>query len=302
MSQDLWGVDNIPDQKGRVAVITGAAAGIGKEAARVLAQKNAKVVMAVRNVPKGQGVADTIRRECSGADIEVREMDLASLASIKSFAQSILRDYPRLDMLIDNAGVMMCPYEKTRDGFEIQFGTNHLGHFALTLQLLPLLQKTTDSRIVVVSSLAHRRGDLDFSDLQWERRKYSAGQAYCDSKLANLYFVHELARKLAAQGNNPLVTAAHPGWTATELQRHSWFYNFLNVFFAQNAAMGALPTLRAAIDAEAAPGDFFGPSQRSEVKGPPVKVESSVRSRDAEVARKLWMLSEQMAGITYVDG
>ncbi|HEY6130936.1 MAG TPA: oxidoreductase [Halioglobus sp.] len=301
MLKSRWTVDNIPDQRGRIALVTGASSGIGMAAARVLAQKSATVILAVRNLAKGKAVAETIRGQFANADVVVRELDLASLASIATFADAIRREYTRLDLLIDNAGVMMCPYEKTRDGFEIQFGTNHLGHFALTLQLLPLLKKTPGSRVVVVSSLAHRRGKLDFSDLNWSTRKYRTVQAYCDTKLANLYFTYELARKLEMEGNNPKVTAAHPGWTATELQRHLGVFEWLNHVFGQSMAMGALPTLRAAIDDEASPGDYFGPEKFLEQRGYPVHVRSTARSHDLETARRLWNASEALTGINYAD-
>lgn len=296
MSKSTWDAANIPDQKGRVVIVTGASSGLGKETARVLAEKNAFVMIAVRNVRKGQGVAEAIHKEYAAADVSVRELDLANLESVKSFAESVLEEYDRLDLLINNAGVMMCPYSKTRDGFEMQFGTNHLGHFALTGQLLPLLKKTTGSRIVVLSSLAHKMGNLDFSDLNWEKRKYNTQKAYGDSKLANLYFAYELARKLESEGNNPTVTAAHPGWTATELQRHSGLAGFLNNFFAQGVDMGALPTLRAAIDPDAHPGDYFGPRKHFEMHGYPVKVKSNARSHDRDAARELWKQSEELTG------
>jgi NAD(P)-dependent dehydrogenase (short-subunit alcohol dehydrogenase family) len=299
MSTSTWDAGNIPDQKGRVVIVTGSSSGLGKETTRVLAKKNASVIMAVRNVQKGQGVADAIRQEYTAADVSVRELDLADLTSVKTFAESILKDYARLDILINNAGVMMCPYSKTADGFEMQFGTNHLGHFALTGRLLPLLKKTQGSRIVVLSSMAHKMGNPDFSDLNWEKRKYNTNRAYGDSKLANLYFAYELARKLETEGNNPIVTAAHPGWTATELQRHSGFFGFLNNFLAQGVEVGALPTLRAAIDAEAQPGDYFGPSKFFEMHGPPVKVPSNARSHNREAARGLWKQSEELTGVSY---
>lgn len=294
-----WNADHIPDQDGRLAVITGASSGIGMEAARMLAQKNARVVLAVRNLAKGEQVAKSIRQQFATADITVRELELSSLASVNAFAEALARDHKSLDLLINNAGVMMCPYAQTQDGFEIQFGTNHIGHFALTLQLLPLLKKAKGSRVVVVSSLAHKRGKLDLSDLDWTRRKYSTVQAYCDSKLANLYFTYELARKLEAEGGNPTVTAAHPGWTATDLQRHLGVFKYLNGVFGQSMAMGALPTLRAAIDDDASPGDYFGPEKFLEQNGFPVKVRSTPRSHDTEAARTLWKLSEEMTGMTY---
>lgn len=299
MPKTEWDVDAIPNQNGRIVVITGASSGIGKETARVLAHKNAKVIIAVRDVTKGQDVARAIQKQFAAADITVRELDLSSLESIKVFAESMNRAYQRLDLLINNAGIMMCPFAKTRDGFEVQFGTNHLGHFALTLQLLPLLKNSAESRVVVVASLAHKRGKLDFSDLNWAKRKYNTGQAYCDSKLANLLFAYELGRKLKAEGNNPKVTAAHPGWTATELQRHSGLLGFLNHIFAQKIAMGTLPTLRAAVDDNAVSGDYFGPGKFSEMRGYPIKVESTALSHDIEAARTLWELSEAMTGIKY---
>lgn len=299
MSTEKWTSENIPDQKGRVAIITGSTSGLGKEAARVLAGKNALVILAVRNVKKGEGVVNEIKREFPNADVKVKELDLASLESVKGFGESIQNDYDRLDILINNAGVMMCPYSKTRDGFEIQIGTNHLGHFALTGHLLPLLKKTEGSRIVNLSSFGHKMGNIDFSDLNWEKRKYNTQRAYGDSKLANLYFTYELARKLEGDGNNPKVTAAHPGWTATELQRHAGFVRFLNNFFAQGVDMGTLPTLRAAIDSNAKSGDYFGPKKHFEMHGNPVKVKSNERSHDKQAALRLWQLSEELTGVRY---
>ena len=229
----------------------------------------------------------------------MRELDLSKLASIATFSQSILAEFDQLDVLINNAGIMACPYSKTADGFEIQMGTNHLSHFALTGQLLPLLQATDNSRVVNVSSMAHTMGNIDFSDLSWESRKYSTWRAYGDSKLANLYFTYELARKLKSSDNSPRVTAAHPGWTATELQRHSGSSNFLNRFFAQGVDIGALPTLRAGFDNDAQSGDYFGPSGFMEMRGTPVKVKSNERSQNPDAAAKLWQRSEELTGISY---
>jgi NAD(P)-dependent dehydrogenase (short-subunit alcohol dehydrogenase family) len=194
---------------------------------------------------------------------------------------------------------MMCAYGETHDGFEIQMGTNHLGHFALTGLLMPLLEKTEGSRIVVLSSGAHAMGNIDLSDLNWEKRDYNTQRAYGDSKLANLYFTNELAQKLGDNGNNPKVTAGHPGWTATDLQRHSDLFRFLNLFLAQNVEMGALPTLRAALDEEAKPGDFFGPEGMYHMRGYPVVQDSSELSHDAGIAKELWRVSEEMTGVRY---
>lgn len=294
-----WCAKDIPDQKGRIVIITGATSGLGKEAARVLAGKNATVVMAVRNISKGKTVIDEIINEYKDADITVSELDLTSLASIKDFAERIINSYNRLEILINNAGIMMCPYSKTQDGFEIQMGTNHLGHFALTGHLMPLLIKTDNSRIVATSSVAHNLGNIDFADFNWEKRKYKTSRAYGDSKLANLYFAYEIARKLKDKGNNPKVTIAHPGWTNTDLQRHSGFFSFLNPVFGQGIEKGILPTLRAAIDPEANSGDYFGPDGFFELQGYPVKVNSNKRSHNEETARKLWEISEQLTGVKY---
>ena len=201
--------------------------------------------------------------------------------------------------LINNAGVMMCPYSKTEDGFEIQMGTNHLGHFALTGQLMSLLKKTSGARIVVTSSAAHRMGKIDLADLNWENRKYNKSRAYGDTKLANLLFMNELIDRFGNDPDSPKVTAAHPGWTRTDLQRHAGGVRFMNAFLSQGPDMGVLPTLRAAIDPDAQPGDYYGPDRFMEMHGYPVKVKSSGRSKDREAARQLWDLSEKMTGISY---
>jgi NAD(P)-dependent dehydrogenase (short-subunit alcohol dehydrogenase family) len=191
MTQSKWNTDNIADQSNRVIIITGASSGLGKQATKILATKNATVIMAVRNTKKGEAVATEFKKDLPDAKIEVYELDLGSLDSVRSFAKEVNKSYDRLDILINNAGVMACPFSKTQDGFEIQMGTNHLGHFALTGLLMPLLRKTKKSRIVATSSIAHKQGDIDFEDINWEKRDYVTGKAYGDSKLANLYFVYE---------------------------------------------------------------------------------------------------------------
>jgi len=247
MPKQKWDSSNILDQKGRVAIVTGASSGIGYETARVLAEKNATVIIAQRNLKKGNAAAEKIKAGCQDADIRVMELDLANLDSVRSFAAKFKDSYSRLDLLINNAGVMMPPYSKTADGFELQFGTNHLGHFALTGLLIDLINDTPDSRIVNVSSGVHNYGNIDFEDLNWENRRYRKMKAYADSKIANIYFTYELQRRLDEAGSSTLVTASHPGWTATELQRHAGLLSFLNPFFAQGITMGALPTLCAAV-------------------------------------------------------
>ena len=255
--------------------------------------------MAVRNTQKAEGVAKEIRNEFPNAKIDIRHLDLTHLESVQSSADGILADYDRLDVLINNAGIMASPFSRTKDSFEIQMGTNHFGHFALTGHLMPLLKRTKNSRIVVTSSIAHRQGDIDFSDINWEERDYSTSKAYGDSKLANLYFTYELARMLESETDAPIVTASHPGWTRTELQRHSGFFQFLNPFFSQTVEDGVLPTLRAAIDPEAKSGDYFGPSRMMELRGDPVIVKSTGRSYDETAAKQLWNLSEELTGVHF---
>ncbi len=299
MRQPHWDASHIPDQAGKVIIVTGSTSGLGKEAVKVIAGKNATVIMAVRNVDKGNEVAHAITKEFQGATIEVRKLDLSDLGSIRAFADIIMTEYDRLDVLINNAGIMFPPYSKTMDGFENQFGTNHLGHFALTGLLMPLLKKTERSRVVVLSSLGHTMGNLNFEDLNWESRKYDTQKAYGDSKLANLYFTYELARKLSKQGNHPRITAAHPGWTATDLQRHSALMSGMNKFLAQHVTMGVLPALRAAFDENATAGELYGPSKLMHMRGYPIAHTSNKRSYDEPIARELWRRSEEMTGITF---
>ena len=299
MAKTKWTSENITSQEGKIVIITGSSSGLGKEASRVLAGKGAEIIMAVRNTTKGEAAAKEIQKEFPNADIKVMMLDLGSLKSVKAFADKFSQQYNKLDILINNAGVMMCPYSKTEDGFEIQMGTNHLGHFALTGYLMPLLKNTEGSRLVVTASIAHNMGNIDFSDINWEKRKYNTSRAYGDSKLANLYFMKELVRKLNGESNAPMVLAAHPGVTDTELTRHSKIFKFFNVFFSQNVVRGTLPTLRAATDPDANPGDYYGPKGFMEMKGYPVKVDSNKLSKDANLAQQLWSLSEEMTGVKY---
>jgi len=298
MKIEKWNTENIPDQGGTVVVVTGSSSGIGYEAARVLATKNAEVIIAVRNIEKGNAAAQKIRAQYKDANIRVMRLDLADLSSVRHFAEEFKSKYSSLDRLINNAGVMIPPYSKTADGFEMQFGTNHLGHFALTTQLMSLLYRTKGSRVVNVSSGAHQFGNLNFDDLAWEKRPYKRWKAYGDSKLANLYFTYELNRRLKDSRSGVVVTAAHPGWTATELQRHAAFTEFLNGFFAQDISMGALPTLRAAYDNSAQGGEFYGPHGFMELRGYPIQVSSNKLSKDQAIAARLWKVSEALTATT----
>jgi NAD(P)-dependent dehydrogenase (short-subunit alcohol dehydrogenase family) len=291
-----WDITDIPDQSGRTAVITGANTGLGYETAAALAAKGARVVLAVRNLDKGKAAADLIVRANPGADVSVQELDLTSLHSIEEAAHELRSGLDQLDLLINNAGVMMTPRSTTKDGFELQFGTNHLGHFAFTGHLLDLLVSTPLSRVVTVSSLGHRMGRIRFDDLQSERRYTRAG-AYGQSKLANLLFTYELQRRLS--DTDTIAIAAHPGGSSSELARHLPSAVQLAFRpFEQSAELDALSTLRAATDPNASGGDYYGPGGFAELNGYPELVESNGRSHDVDVARRLWTASEELTGVT----
>lgn len=299
MKNDKWGEQSIPEQKDKTIIITGASSGLGKEATKILTKKNATIIMAVRNTQKAEKVATEIRNEYPNSKIEIRSLNLDNLESVHSFAKGIIADHKKLDTLINNAGVMMCPYSKTKDGFEMQLGTNHLGHFALTGLLMPLLLSTKKSRVVVTSSLAHKQGNIDFTDINWEERKYKTTQAYGDSKLANLYFAYELGKKYKDISGAPIIAVSHPGWTKTDLDRHSGLAKFMGNIVAQTVQMGTLPTLRAATDINVETGNFFGPSKLLEMRGNPILVKSNPMSHNAENAKTLWELSEKLTGVKY---
>jgi len=292
--------NDIPDQSGRTALITGANSGIGLEAARTLARAGAHVIMASRNTEKGEAAAAEIRASHPDAELDVRALDLASLDSVRTFAEGY--GDQRLDLLINNAGVMVPPYTKTEDGFELQLATNHLGHFALTGLLLDKLLATAHARVVTVSSTAHKMGKIDFDDLQRER-SYHRWFAYGQSKLANLLFALELDRRLKAVSSDVLSVAAHPGYSATNLQFAATPSRIerlgsvvLNRVYAQSAERGALPTLYAAT-AEIPGGSFIGPDGFQEMRGEPKIVTPTRAARDPETARRLWDVSEQLTGV-----
>jgi NAD(P)-dependent dehydrogenase (short-subunit alcohol dehydrogenase family) len=292
-----WTFNDIPDQSGRVALVTGANTGIGLQTARMLALRGAHVVLACRSREKGNAAVERIRAEKPPGAVDLELLDLSDLDSVAAFSASFIAKHQRLDLLIDNAGVMVPPFSRTKQGFELQFGTNHLGHFALTLRLLPLVEKTPGSRVVVVSSTAQNFGRIDFDDLNWERRAYKAWAAYGQSKLANMMFTLELQRRLAASGSGVLVTAAHPGWTATDLQRTAGSVRSLNPLFAMKPADGALPTLRAAVDPSAAPGSYWGPSGLFELWGRPSAGRISRRALVTADARRLFDVSEELTAV-----
>ena len=295
---EKWTEQDVPDQKGRVAVVTGANTGLGFETARVLAERGASVVLAVRNVEKGRRAAARMT-----GDVTVQALDLSSLESIRTAADELRAEHQRIDLLINNAGVMYTPKQTTQDGFELQFGTNHLGHFAFTGLLLDLLLPVPGSRVVTVSSVGHRiRAAIHFDDLQWER-SYNRAAAYGQSKLANLMFTYELQRRLAAHGTTAAL-AAHPGMSDTELARNSpTVVRLLLTAFApvitQKAAKGALPTLRAAADPAALGGQYYGPDGLGEARGHPRLVTSSPQSYDMAIQQRLWAVSEDLTGVKF---
>jgi NAD(P)-dependent dehydrogenase (short-subunit alcohol dehydrogenase family) len=297
-----WTTADVPDQTGRVAVITGANTGIGFGVAAALADKGAQVVLAVRDLDKGKHAASQISATSRHAYVTVQELDLAWLGSVCEAANGLKSAYPRIDLLINNAGVMFTPEGCTRDGFELQFATNHLGHFALTGLLLDNLLAAPGSRVVTVSSLAHRiRASANFDDV---RRPYDRVAAYGRSKLANLLFTYELQRRLTAKGLATIAVAAHPGNSRTELFRNSpgWIRigsRVLAPLVSQSPKMGALPTLRAATDSDVHGGQYYGPGGLAEQRGYPKAVHSSVESHDERLALKLWKASEELTGITY---
>jgi NAD(P)-dependent dehydrogenase (short-subunit alcohol dehydrogenase family) len=303
-----YSAEDIPDLAGKTFVVTGANSGIGLEASLVLAGRGADLVMACRSPERAKGAVDRIRQAHPSAKIEARSLDLASLSSVRAFAEKLMADRPHVDVLINNAGIMAIPRTLTADGFEMQLGTNHLGHFALTGLLLPALTAAKSARVVSVASVAHRMGTIRFDDLMGERR-YEKWDAYGQSKLANLLFTFELARRFAKRHPAAKSIACHPGYSATNLQsvgptmEKSWtggIFTTGNTIVAQSAAMGALPTLRAACDPDAASGDYFGPRGLFELWGHPVKVGTARKARDEAAAQRLWERSIELTKVDYL--
>jgi NAD(P)-dependent dehydrogenase (short-subunit alcohol dehydrogenase family) len=292
MTTSKWTAADLPRQDGRTFVVTGANSGIGLEAARELGRAGARVVLAVRNTEKGEQAAASIQGQT-----EVRRLDLSDLGSVRAFADAWEGD---VDVLINNAGIMAVPEQRTKDGFEMQIGTNHLGHFALTNLLLPHVTE----RVVTVASTAHRQGEIDLDDLNWERRGYSAWRAYGQSKLANLLFTMELQRRLGEAGSNVRATAAHPGWAATNLQSNTGSrlqtigLAIGNRLIAQSQERGAWPTLFAAT-ADIPGNSYVGPDGFQEGRGHPKLVGRTRAAQDGAVARGLWTLSEELTGVPF---
>lgn len=297
-----WTATDVPDLTGRVALITGANSGIGLEAAKALAARNCAVVLACRDPGRAEAATAEVKAAGPSARVESRALDLASLQSVRSFAEGVRRDFPVVDLLINNAGVMAPPYARTADGFELQFGTNHLGHFALTGLLLDVLEAAAAARIVTVSSNAHRMGKMRFEDLQWEKG-YSRWGAYGQSKLANLLFTRELHGRLAKAGRKTRAVACHPGYSATNLFKLppglGWMGTVGAALMGQPASQGALPTLYAATHPDIAGGDYVGPDGMGEWKGYPRRTQPLLHAQDDGAAAKLWDVSLSLTSVTY---
>ena len=302
-----WSYDDVPDLEGKTIIVTGANSGIGFEATKHLADHGAHVVLACRRVGAAQEAVSQIRAFTERGEATVMELDLADLESVERFAVEFLARFERLDVLVNNAGLMAIPRRESAQGFEMQLGVNHLGHFALTGRLMPLLRRTEASRVVNVSSNAHKMGRMDFNDLQ-SQRGYSKWAAYGQSKLANLLFTRELQRRFEEAGEDAIAVACHPGYAATELSGRGpkmegarlmgALTALADRLVAQSAEDGAMPTVYAATSPEVQGGDYIGPSGWQEIKGPPERVEPAGRAKKGEDARRLWEVSERLTGVT----
>jgi len=305
MASKNWTSKDIPSQQGKNIIVTGANSGLGLEASTVLARKGANIIMAVRNVDKGKEAAKNIKTRQPDAKLDLMLLDLSDLQSIHRFSDEFHSKYSQLHILINNAGVM-APANRlsTKQHFEVQFGANHLGHFALTGLLLDIIKKTPNSRVVLQSSNAHSESfmkpDIHFDDLNWEK-SYNRYQAYAQAKLSNLLFAYELDRRFKSNNVSAIATAAHPGWTRTNLQKSFGFlvFNILNYIVGQNIHTGTLPILRAATEENIFGGEYFGPTGLNGLRGYPKLIKSSDKSYDEELARKLWDVSEKLTEVRY---
>lgn len=306
MKSQKWTTNDIPDLTGKVIIVTGGNSGLGFESVKAFAAKGAEVILACRNVEKGELAKSEIVKSDPTSKIRVMELDLMDLSSIREFTSSFKSNYDQLDVLLNNAGIMMTPYSLTKDGFESQFGTNHLGHFALTGLLLDIIQQTPGSRVINISSLAHKGGTFDFEDLLYKNGKsYDPMKSYRRSKMANLLFTYELQRKLAVAQSDTMAIAAHPGVSMTNLANHlkgSFMFKIFELiggFISHDPAKGALPGIRASVDPTVQGGEYYGPDGMMEMKGNPVKVASNKASHNRQDAQELWKVSEQMTGVKF---
>ncbi|MFP4662720.1 MAG: oxidoreductase [Halanaerobiales bacterium] len=305
MKDDKWSVEQIESLDDKVLVVTGGNSGIGYEAVRIFALKGARVIMACRSMDRANKARLKIQEENPLANIDIIKLDLSDLESIHDFADKFKKKFNRLDVLLNNAGIMLVPYGKTEDGFEKQMGVNHLGHFALTALLFDRLKATNNSRVINISSTAHKRAEMDFDNFMFENGAYSPWKSYARSKLANLLFTYELQRRIEDNNLNMKSLAAHPGMSNTNLNRkfeNNFFYKLFGWFFemiGQSPRAGSLPTIRAATDTQAEGGEYYGPSGLFEIKGRPVVVESSPASHDLEDAERLWEISEELTDVKF---
>lgn len=303
--KENWTTENIPELKGKTIIVTGGNSGLGFEAVKAFAEKGAEVILTSRSIEKGEAA----KKEMGPVKgkIVVMQLDLMDFASIRTFTENFKTKYKQLNVLLNNAGIMTTPYFLTKDGLEAQNGTNHFGHFALTGQLFEVIKSTPNSRIVNVSSMAHKQGKMDFENLLFENEKsYSPIKSYGRSKLSNLLFIYELQRKIEAAGINSMAVAAHPGVSNTNLFRHLENKSIFRIFkpimspFFQEQKMGALPEIRAAVDLNVKGGEYYGPDGFMEMKGFPVKVKSNQLSHNLEDAAKLWEVSEKITGVKFI--
>lgn len=305
MKKNDFNLEEIKDLNNKIIIVTGANSGLGFEATKIFAEKGAKVIMACRSLKRGIKAKELILKDYKNADLVPMELDLGNLKSIKNFAENYKKAYQKIDILLNNAGVMTTPYEKTEDGFELQNGVNHLGHFALTAHLFDLIKNTKSSRIVNVSSLAHKQGKMDFDNYLFEKGSYKKMKSYAKSKLSNLLFTYELDRRIKEKGYDIKVLAAHPGVSSTDLGRYIQGKNSSNPFlkfaikFGQSPKQGCLPEVRASLDENAISGQYYGPSGFTQMKGSPVIVKSSKRSHNLNDAKKLWELSESLTQLKF---
>ena len=305
MNKNKWTTSNIPDQSGRTAIVTGANSGIGYEASLALAGKGAHVVLACRSRAKGEEAIEKIKASQPSVSVELMLLDLNGLDSVRAFAGAFNAAHDRLDILINNAGVMMPPFGTTQEGYELQIGVNYIGHFALTGLLFDKLTTTPQSRIVTLSSLAHRQGKIDFETFTGENLQngadYKPMAAYMQSKLADLMYAIELQRRLTEEGWGTISVAAHPGFTATDLQRHSGLWSRLIGFWSNDPPQGALPTLYAATSPDAEPGGYYGPDGIYEARGYPAPSKVMPHARDRQVAGRLWSYAEEATGVRFLQ-
>lgn len=304
MSVENWTIKNIPELKGKIIIVTGGNSGLGLESVKAFSEKGAEVILACRSVEKGEEAKSNIEKSKMTGKIVVMKLDLMDLASIINFATKFKENFNRLDVLLNNAGIMTTPYFLTKDGFEGQMGTNHLGHFVLAASLFDLIKSTPKARIVNISSAAHKQGKMDFDNLLFENAKdYSPLKSYGRSKLSNLLFTYELQRRIAANGIDAISVAAHPGVAQTNLARHlegKWWFNLLTPIFkmiSQDQASGALPGIRASVDSAVKGGEYYGPHKG--MKGFPIVVTSNEASHNLEDARKLWDASEKLTHVKF---